>query len=81
MPARQGICTDSIVQVCFQGLTGFILFMSIHRQGHPALRTFSVKIAGGICMQALTFGAKIGGLPSLTYQRQTTVGFNASIVV
>jgi hypothetical protein len=64
MPARQGICTDSIVQVCFQGLTGLILFTGIYRQGHPALRTLSVKITGGMCMQTLTFGPKSGGLPT-----------------
>ncbi len=62
MPARQGICAGSTVQVCFQGLTGLNLFMSIYRQGHPALRTFSVNITGGMCMQALTFGPKFGGL-------------------
>ncbi len=64
MPAREGICTDSTVQVCFQGLTGLILFTGIYRQGHPALRAFSVKTTGGMCMQALTFGPKFVGLPT-----------------
>lgn len=62
--ARQGICTDSTVQVCFQGLTGLILFMGIYRQGHPAVYAFSVKTSGGMCMQALTFGRKCVRLPT-----------------
>ena len=84
MPTRQGICTDGTVQVCFQGLTGLILFMGIYRQGHPALWAFSVKTTGGMCMQALTVVQNLLDcrlMPGLTYHRQTTVGSSASNVV